>query len=143
MRETSELPTASLRAPNPHPSSYPQSPRTPRDDAKFAVGKIRQNSTQSDRIPHDATKTRARAHARVGGNGVPFLALGMDCAQAAADSTRPLELPSHSRHANKSNEPRRTIASLALMNRIHWNACGPLPAAVASASEVPQCPSQT
>ena len=64
MHETSNLPTEALRAPNPHPSSYPQSPRTPRDDAKFAVGKIRQNATQSDRIPHDATKTRARAHAR-------------------------------------------------------------------------------
>ena len=67
MHETSNLPPARLLAPNRHPSSYPQSPRAQRADAKFAVGKIRQNTTQSDRIPHDATKTRARAHARTRG----------------------------------------------------------------------------
>ena len=37
--------------------------------------------------------------------------------------------------------PRKSLASLAPMNRIHWNARGPIPAAAVAASEVPQCPS--
>ena len=52
-------------------------------------------------------------------------------------SCRPLAvMPIH------RTKPRKSLASLASMNRIHWNACGPLPAA-AFASEVPQCPSPT
>ena len=70
MYETSNLPTEALRAPNRHPSSYPQSPRAQRADAKFAVGKIRQNTTQSHTMQRKLVP--ARAHARAGGNGVPF-----------------------------------------------------------------------
>ena len=97
MRETSELPTASLRAPNPHPSSYPQSPRTPRDDAKFAVGKIRQNTTESHTMQRKLVPARTRArgipsrHSREGGNprarprSVPFSAwIGFDASLGVA-----------------------------------------------------------
>ena len=72
MCETCKLPAASLRARNRHPSSYPQSQRAPRDDAKLAVRRIRRNPTESDRIRQDDTKTRARPRARARGNGVPF-----------------------------------------------------------------------
>ena len=64
MCETCKPPVASLRARNPHRSFHSQSQRAQRDDAKLAVRRIRQNSTESDRIQQDATKTRARAHAR-------------------------------------------------------------------------------
>ena len=73
MPEICNLPTESLRASNRHPSFYSKTPRAPRDDAKLAVSKIRQNATQSDRMPHDATKlvpARTRARQR---NSVPLL----------------------------------------------------------------------
>ena len=64
MCETCKPPVASLRAPNRHPSFYPQSQRAPRSDAKLAVRRIRQNSTECNRIRQNATKTRARTRAR-------------------------------------------------------------------------------
>ena len=64
MRETCKLPTASLRAPNRHPSSHYQSQRTPRDDTKLAVSKIRHNTTGSNKMQQNVTKTRARPRAR-------------------------------------------------------------------------------
>ena len=70
MCETCNLPTVSLRAPNRHPSFYPQSQRAPRADAKLAVSRIRHNLTQSNRIQQNPTKIRVCARAR--GNGVPF-----------------------------------------------------------------------
>ena len=137
-------PTPNRRAPQ---ETTPNSP-----SAKF--GRIRHNPTESHTMQRKLVPARTRArgipsrHSREGGN--PRARPRSVSLLSAWTAPRPqrirriaLELPSHSRHANKSNEPRRTIASLASMNRIHWNACGPLPAAVASASEVPQCPSQT
>ena len=52
--------------PRPRPSLVirPQSQHTSRHDAKLAVSKIRQNATQYDRMPQNATKTRARTRAR-------------------------------------------------------------------------------
>ena len=102
--------TANRVTPHSQPSLAirPQSQHTSRDDAKLAVGKIRHSSTGCNRIQQGATKTRARAYAR--GNGVPldFPRHG-DCAQAAADSTYRLELPSSSRHADRSNKPNGTF----------------------------------
>ena len=72
MRETSNLPTASLRAPNHHPSFHSQSPRAPTSDAKFAVSRILQNSTKLDRIRQKSTETRARPRAHARGNDVPL-----------------------------------------------------------------------
>lgn len=65
-------------------------------------------AAKSDTVRQDATgynraqRKLVRAYAR--GNGVPldFPRHG-DCAQAAADSMYRLELPSSSRHANRSN----------------------------------------
>ena len=99
MPETCKLPTASLRAPNRHPSFHSQSQRAQRDDAKLATGRIRHNATGYDRAQRKLVP--ARAHARVGGNGVPF--------PFPRHGLRPgrsgfLELPSPSRHANRSNE---------------------------------------
>ncbi len=130
-------PTPNRRAPQ---ETTPNSP-----SAKF--DRMRHNPTESHTMQRKLVPARTRARhplpsfprRRESSCPPAFRSfLGMDRIRRIA-----LELPSHSRHANKSNEPRRTITSLASMNRIHWNACGPLPAAVASASEVPQCPSQT
>ena len=91
MRETSKLPTESLRAPNRHLSFHSQSPRAPRGDTKLAVSKILQNATESDEPLRKLVRARAR------GNGIPFpfsrhglhpssfprrreSSLGMDCA---------------------------------------------------------------
>ncbi len=64
MCETCKLPVESLRAPNRHPSFHSQSQRAPGDDAKLAVRRIRQNSTECNRTRQNATKTRARTRAR-------------------------------------------------------------------------------
>ena len=93
MCETCKLPTASLRAPNRHPSFYSQSHRTLIDDAKLVLSRMRQNTTECNRMRQNATKCNenscppARAHARgnygtpeipeepeerARGNGVPF-----------------------------------------------------------------------
>ncbi len=64
MRETSKLPTASLRAPNRHLSFHSQSPRAPRDDAKLAVSKILQNATESDEPLRKLVRARARGNGR-------------------------------------------------------------------------------
>ncbi len=56
-------------------------------------------STKFDKTRQNPTRFyRTRVRARARGNGVPFLSLGMDWIRRIA-----LELPSHSRHANKSN----------------------------------------
>ncbi len=102
MPETCKLPTASLRAPNRHPSSTPN-----RNIHQETMPNSR--SAESDRIRHNATGydraqrklVPARAHARVRGNGVPF--------PFPRHGLRPgrigfLELPSPIRHANRSNE---------------------------------------
>ena len=60
MRETSELPTASIHAPNRHPSFHAQSQRAQRHDAKLAICRIRQIPTQCNTVQQHATKTRAR-----------------------------------------------------------------------------------
>ena len=104
MRETSELPTASLRAANRHPSFYAQPHRAPRQDAKLALSRIRQNPTQCNTVRQHTTKTRARACAR--GNGIPF--------PFPRHGLRPdrrgfLKLPSPNRYANESN---RTAGSV-------------------------------
>ena len=99
MRETSELPTASLHAASRHPSFYAQPQRAPRHDAKLALSRIRQNPTQCNTVRQHATKTRARACAR--GN--------RDCVQVTADSTYRLELPSPNRYANESNRTPRSV----------------------------------
>ena len=94
MRETCNLPTASLRAPNRHLSFHSQSPRAPRGDVRMrcfsgtgfpiaARAKRRyqtrgqQNSTECDRVRRTTTKTRARPRARQ--PAFRFLPLGMDC----------------------------------------------------------------
>ena len=64
MCETCKPPVASLRARNRHRSFHFQSQRAPRDDAKLAVRRIRQNSTECNRTRQNATKTRARTRAR-------------------------------------------------------------------------------
>ena len=60
MRETSKLPTASLRAPNRHLSFHSQSPRAKR---RYQT-RGQQNSTECDRVRRTTTKTRARPRAR-------------------------------------------------------------------------------
>ena len=64
MCEIYNLPTVSLRAPNRHPSFYPQSQRAPRADAKLAVSRIRHNSTQSNKIRRKFVCAHARARQR-------------------------------------------------------------------------------
>ena len=127
MCETCKLPTASLRAPNRHPSSHSQSQRTPRDDAKLAVDRIRQNATVSNKMQQNVTKTRARPRTRArqrrsvslpsartaviptlthvipAHNHVIPAKAGIHRPQTAADSTYRSELPSPIRHANRSN----------------------------------------
>ena len=101
MCETSELPAVPLRAPNRHPSFYPQSQRAPRDDAKLAVSRIRHNSTQSNRIQQNPTKIRVCARAR--GNGVPFpfSRHGLPPRHSGFDASLGGAAPS--RHANRPN----------------------------------------
>ncbi len=104
MRETSELPTASLHAPNRHPSFHAQLHRAPRQDAKLALSRIRRNATGCNTVRQHATKTRARACAR--GNGIPFPFSRHELRPARRGF---LELPSLNRYANKSN---RTAGSV-------------------------------
>ena len=76
MRETSELPTTSLRAPNRH-SSFPHTPIIPahthvipaKAGIQLAVYTIRQNPTQSDKILQKLVCARD-AHAREGRRSV-------------------------------------------------------------------------
>ena len=56
MRETCNLPTNALRAPNRH--TVPSRRAPPRDDAPNSP------SARSDRMPQNATNTRARPPAR-------------------------------------------------------------------------------
>ena len=55
--QTCKLPTAPLRAPNPPPSSYPQSPAHPK---RRHQTHRQQNAAKCDRMRQNATKTRAR-----------------------------------------------------------------------------------
>ena len=99
MRETSKLPTASLRAPNRHLSFHSQSPRAPRGDTKLAVSKILQNATESDEPLRKLVRARAR------GNGIPFpSSRHMDCAQVAAPGVIPTKAGIFSRRGLR---PRR------------------------------------
>lgn len=144
MCETSELPAVSLRAPNRHPSFYPQSQRPPRADAKLAVSRIRHNSTQSNRIQQNPTKIRvcARARAREA-TAFRFLSLDADCPQVAADSTHRSELlplavmPIDQTEPGLSNWLHTTLAYATIFlglerggsreSGIHSHACGDRP----------------
>ena len=96
MCETCKPPVASLRAPNRHRSFHSQSQRAPRSDAKLAVRKIRQNTTECDKMLRKLVRARAR------GNSVPFfISLATGCDLGAADSTYHIAPPS--RHANRPN----------------------------------------
>ena len=104
MRETCKLPTASLHAANRHPSFHAQSQRPPRDGAKLALSRIRQNLAQCNTVRQHTTKIRARACAR--GNGIPFLFSRHELRPARRGF---LELPSPNRYANKSNRTPRSV----------------------------------
>ena len=79
MCQTCNLPTASLRASNHHPSFHSQSRRTPRDDAKLTVSKMRQNATETRARPPAHTRARqtlpfpfSRHGLPPGGFDIPF-----------------------------------------------------------------------
>ena len=97
MHETCKLPTASLRAPNLHPSSGPN-----RGEPQETMPNSR--SAKSDTTQQDAAgcNENSCAHAREA-TAFRFLSLGTNCGQVAADLTYRLELPSPSRHANRSD----------------------------------------
>ena len=91
--------TAYQVTPRPKPSLAicPQSQHTSRDDAKLAVGKIRQNTTGCNRIRQGATKTRARLCAREA-PAFRWISLGMEIAPRSQRIGRiRSELPSSSR----------------------------------------------
>ena len=77
MRETSELPTTSLRAPNRH-SSFPDLPTSfPHTPTSFPRRRESNSpSTQSDRIQHNPIKSYRNSCVRVtrtrARDGVPF-----------------------------------------------------------------------
>ena len=62
MCEICKLPTASLRALNRRPSFHSQSQRTPRDDLKLAVSKIRQDATEFSELQRKLVPARARGN---------------------------------------------------------------------------------
>ena len=102
MCETYNLPTASLRAPNHHPSFHSQSPRAPTADDKFALDRMRQNATKIDRNSCPPACARARQRRSVG-----FLSAWI--AHVAADSTYPTTvIPTHHRHSRTHHRHSRT-----------------------------------
>ena len=84
MPETCKLPTASLRAPSRHPSSAPN--HCARQETMPNSRSAEFDTMQQDTTGRNENSCpRARAHAREA-TAFPFLSLGTDCAQGAADS---------------------------------------------------------
>ena len=67
--------TANRVTPRPEPSLCAQSQRTPRDDAKLAIGRIRQNATEPNEVQRILVRAREATAFR-------FLSLCIDCAPA-------------------------------------------------------------
>lgn len=90
----------------------PQSQHTSRDDAKPRSAKsdtVRQDATGYNRIQQGATERRCRARTREA-TAFRWTSLGMEIAPRPQRIGRiRLELPSSSRHTDRSNKPNGTF----------------------------------